>query len=81
MAEKESQENEGKLALKEAQGPQDVTVLQDLQDSQVLQVLQDLKEKKVKHLLQRDKLVTRGIRGPEDCLEERAWMESLELLG
>lgn len=78
MAEKESQENEGKLALKEAQGPQDVTVLQDLQDSQVLQVLQDLKEKKVKHFLQRDKSVTREIRGPEDSLEERAWMESLE---
>lgn len=56
-----------------------MTVFQDLQDSQALPVLQDLKEKKVKHLLQRDKPVPRGIRGPEDSLEERAWMESLEL--
>lgn len=55
-------------------------VFQDLQDSQVLQVLQDLKEKKVKHVLQRDKSVPREIRGPEDSLEERAWMESPELL-
>lgn len=43
-------------------------------------VIQDLKEKKVKHLSQRDKQVPLGTQGPEDSLEERAWMEFLELL-
>ena len=48
-------------------------------DSRVLRVTQDLKEKKVKHLSQRDKWVPQGIQGSEDILEERAWMEFLEL--
>ncbi|KAJ8792785.1 hypothetical protein J1605_019491 [Eschrichtius robustus] len=73
------QEDKGQLALKESQGPQEALVFQDFQDSQVLRVTQDLKEKKVKHLSQRDKWVPQGIQGSEDILEERAWMEFLEL--
>lgn len=48
-------------------------------DSRVIRVIRDLKEKKVKHLSQRDKWVPQGIQASEDILEERAWMEFLEL--
>lgn len=55
-------------------------VFQDFQDSRVLRVLQDLKEKKEKHLSLRDRWVLQGTPGSEAILEERAWMEFLELL-
>lgn len=72
MAEKESQEDKGQLALKEAQGPQEVQVFQDFRDSPVLRVIQDSKELKVKHHSQRDKWVPQGTRGSEGVLEEGA---------
>lgn len=54
-------------------------VFQDFRDSQVLRVTQDSKEKKAKLCSQKDKWVPQGILGSEGILEERAWMEFLEL--